>query len=471
MGNVQGLTPAEEGSPVSISMSLRNAIVQAAGVVGGAGGTAGVAGADAGAPDGGLGGGGAGGTGGASVGGAGAAGAGNAGTAGAGGAPPEVCNYTPPSESLEGITAQGLSNGYTTLIPALFRADDQGGPDDGPCTTHGERVFHARIVRIIGGIAREIFRFDDATEHEWYGLALEPRKILLNREESTIAGLGMLPQTCGDRVYVISNMTGSLLELNPDDPEGSSYTPTFYPSAEHIGFTGIGCVAGELYVQAPRTWTQDGWNYYSFFQNGIGADAQASPLRILRFLRDTGSWEVVVEFSGGSRVISQQWRPTPSGDILPFGTMDGLGVTADGEDLLSLDHAGAVLSRIPLGVAEPPQVIITAPAGVMMNAFVHAPNDVIYVATNARGSAICNSFVNADITYWDGTTLVPWLGLDDPGYATAFPHMCRSGVIEYMGTQELFLGGGNFNNLLADPSGVLVVTQPGIQTVDGIIVQ
>lgn len=146
--------------------------------------------------------------------------------------------------------------------------------------------------------------------------------------------------------------------------------------------------------------------------------------------------------------------------ILMPGTANVLTLATDG-DLLFGDHLSGSVWKIKPDGSTKTMLFQTTRA---FTGLVQAANGVVFLALNPRADLNCTTILSPPvIAAYNETsgTVDDWLALTSPAYATLLPALCNTGIIERdYSAQEILIGGGNFNDLVADPLyPVLFVTE------------
>ncbi len=366
-----------------------------------------------------------------------------------------------PDFDLSGISTTSVNLALPTI--PVFEPIDQSGQ----CPLSGNLIENARLyLADCTQTVSNVPVFTAADIDGFFGastvLARKDNIEIDGATVSTITGLALKSALCGNSAYLVSNASGTLIRVSLDADAG-------YPRTNHdtgyAGLSGIACGSGNtVIVSTSRTWTQDSWN-----AAGGASDpsllVEHDPVRIIAVDPAAGTQSVLTEISGGSRMLTQGYAVVGSDDagaqiILMPGTANVLTLATDGDFLFGDHLSGSVWKIKPDGSAK--TMLFQTPRA--FTGLVQAPNGVLFLALNPRADLNCTTILSPPvIAAYNETsgTVDDWLALTSPAYAALLPALCNTGIIERdYSAQEILIGGGNFNDLVADPLyPVLFVTE------------
>ena len=277
---------------------------------------------------------------------------------------------------------------------------------------------------------------------------------------SVITGLAVKSAVCGHKLYVLTNASTKIVEVNMVDPD-AGYPRTDYEVGA-IGLSGLMCGEnGTVLFSTARTFTVESWNTAASGQNP-SALVEADPIYIKSLDPVQNSVKTLAEINGGSRILSQNSTPIgkkPGDAFFIAGVANMLALAVDG-DVLFGDHLAGSVWKVSLKNNKATQLFTTDR---LFTGMVQAPNGVIFLGLNAVASAACDWIkANPKIAFYDenSNSVKDWMVLDHPDYQVILPALCTTGVIERdYPNKRIFLGGGNFNDLAADAEANLFVTE------------
>ncbi len=278
-----------------------------------------------------------------------------------------------------------------------------------------------------------------------------------------VSGSAIRTAAIGDATYVVSNVSSTLMKIEPDPMTPGSFTRTDLD----LGSKGVsGLVAlpdGRLVFSTIRTFTVDSWNSAG---NDPSTLDEAAPIFVKIYDPATQTVTDLATISGGSRVQGQYPAPaTADQDGMPTsffiaGNANMLSLAQDGNVLFS-DRLDGKVFKITLADGTLTE-LFSVPSDVLLSGLTEAPNGIIYVTKSATADYNCQTIVTKpSIAYWDAgtSTLVDWYQLNDVEYDAMLPALCKTGVLERtLSIDRSFLGAGLFVDLVHDTSGNLIVT-------------
>lgn len=385
------------------------------------------------------------------------------GSGGAGELPWCPTDYTPlqPTLDLSGIDQTSIQLAFTTT--PIFQPFDNYVS----CDTARQPIEFGRVfIGDCTGVLTEIPAFGEEDLGTFFGSSDLIFQITTKIEVdghlvSILAGLAVKSAICGDSLFVVSNGSSKIVQIDLAPDAGFARTDH---EVSEPGLSGLLCAEnGRVLFSTSRIFTAASWEV-ALSNEDMSYLVEDQPVRIYEYDSSLDSMSLFAEFSGSSRFMATSGVPVDmSGNLAVTmymnGTANVLTRAADG-DILFGDHLDGMIWKVsPDGLTR--NLVVST--GRAFTGVVQAPNGVIYLALNASTTLECHLDSKVEIAVFDAQndTVEDWMTLDDSSYDLLIPQLCNStSVMEYDFVQGvMYLGGGNFNELAVDLQGNLYVTE------------
>ena len=339
--------------------------------------------------------------------------------------------------------------------------------DENICTAKAKPIFPGAVyLADCQGDVNQVFAFEDANLTTLIGFqTVFPSKINLTINShpiSILAGLTIETAVCGDRLYLLTNASSKIVEV--DISEGGGNARVDLETGEQ-GLSALLCGQnGSVIYSTQRAFTT------SSFQEAVTAgDAgllvESRPVSIVSFDLLTQQSTVIATVAGGSRVLASRVVTMAGGDIFMAGSVNHLAYDDTGNILLG-DHLEGTLWLIsPDGSTQ--EALFTSER--LFTSFARATDGSFYLGLNPMGNFQDHVMSRPIIARYNpqGGQVEDWFVTSGPEYDEWLPQIILEAVMverDYA-NYRIYLG-GNFADLVPNQNNDLFLGETLRNVVD-----